>query len=243
MIPVDSLLYKIDQRLNKLSANEHQQIQLEDKILALNEAQIKLIKQKVDGQNTISGLGLDAFKKRYEDLQSLVVNYNDGELPLTLKNAELNQWSAYVHLLEPKYMFYVDSYVIASKGLCKDRKIWINRDLAKHGDLQFCLNNTHYRPSFEYQETFNFISSDEISIFTDGTFTPSNIYISYMRYPQYINKTGYIMLDGEPSFDQNCELETYLEDEILDLTVQNLAMYTENQSAVESSIYRIKTNE
>jgi hypothetical protein len=243
MIPVDSLLYKIDQRLNKLSANEHQQIQLEDKILALNEAQIKLIKQKVDGQNTISGLGLDAFKKRYEDLQSLVVNYNDGELPLTLKNAELNQWSAYVHLLEPKYMFYVDSYVIASKGLCKDRKIWINRDLAKHGDLQFCLNNTHYRLSFEYQETFNFISSDEISIFTDGTFTPSNIYISYMRYPQYINKTGYIMLDGEPSYDQNCELETYLEDEILDLTVQNLAMYTENQSAVESSIYRIKTNE
>lgn len=243
MIPVDSLLYKIDQRLNKLSANEHQQIQLEDKILALNEAQIKLIKQKVDGQNTISGLGLDAFKKRYEDLQSLVVNYNDGELPLALKNPELNQWSAYVHELEPKYMFYVDSYVIASKGLCKDRKIWINRDLAKHGDLQFCLNNTHYRPSFEYQETFNFISSDEISIFTDGTFTPSKIYISYMRYPQYINKTGYIMLDGEPSFDQNCELETYLEDEILDLTVQNLAMYTENQSAVESSIYRIKTNE
>jgi hypothetical protein len=243
MIPVDSLLYKIDQRLNKLSANEHQQIQLEDKILALNEAQIKLIKQKVDGQNTISGLGLDAFKKRYEDLQSLVVNYNDGELPLTLKNAELNQWSAYVHLLDPKYMFYVDSYVLASKGLCKDRKIWINRDLAKHGDLQYCLNNTHYRPSFEYQETFNFISSDEISIFTDGTFTPSNIYISYMRYPVYMNKTGYIMLDGEPSYDQDCELETYLEDELLDLTVQNLAMYTENSSAVDSSIYRIKTNE
>jgi hypothetical protein len=243
MIPVDSLLYKIDQKLNKLSTNEHQQIALEDKILALNEAQIKLIKQKIDGQNTISGLGMDAFKKRYEDLQSLVVNYSDGELPLTLKNAEINQWSAYVHDLDPKYMFYVDSYVLASKGRCEDRKIWINRDLAKHGDLQYCLNNTHYRPSFEYQETFNFISSDEISIFTDGTFTPSNIYISYMRYPEYINKAGYIMLDGEPSFDQNCELETYLEDELLDLTVQNLAMYTENASAVESSIYRIKTNE
>lgn len=243
MIPVDSLLYKIDQRLNKLSANEHQQIQLEDKILALNEAQIKLIKQKIDGQNTISGLGMDAFKKRYEDLQSLVVAYNDGELPLSLKNAELNQWAANIHDLVPKYMFYVDSYVLASKGRCHDRKIWINRDLAKHGDLQYCLNNTHYRPSFEYQETFNFLSSDEISIFTDGTFTPSNIYISYMRYPEYINKTGYIMLDGEPSFDQDCELETYLEDELLDLTVQNLAMYTENTPAVESSIYRIKTNE
>ena len=243
MIPVDSLLYKIDQKLNKLSTNEHQVVNLEDKILALNEAQIKLIKQKVDGFSTISGYGLDAFKKRYEDLQSLVVTYNNQPLALTLKNAELNQWFANLHALVPKYMFYIDSYVLADKGRCKDRKIWINRDLAKHGDIQFILTNNNYKPSFEYQETFNFLSSDEISIFTDGTFTPKDIYISYMRYPQYINKTGYIMLDGLPSFDQDCELETYLEDELLDLTVQNLAMYTENQSAVQSSIYRIQTNE
>jgi hypothetical protein len=56
MIPVDSLLYKIDQKLNKLSTNIHQQINLEDKILALNEAQIKLIKQKVDGFSVVSGM-------------------------------------------------------------------------------------------------------------------------------------------------------------------------------------------
>ena len=209
----------------------------------MNEAQIKLIKQKIDGWSTNSGYGMDAFKKRYEDLQSLVITYNNQPLTLALKNAELNQWFAGLHTLDPKYMFYIDSYVLADKGRCKDRKIWINRDLAKHGDLQFCLNNVHYRPSFEYQETFNFLSSDEISIFTDGTFTPTTINISYMRYPVYINKTGYIMLDGEPSYDQDCELETYLEDELLDLTVQNLAMYTENQSAVQSSIYRIQTNE
>ena len=243
MIPVDSLLYKIDQKLNKLSTNEHQQINLEDKILALNEAQIKLIKQKVDGQNTVSGLGLDAFKKRYEDLQSLVVTYNHQPLDLTLLNAELNQWKANIHLLVPKYMFYIDSYVLADKGRCTDRKIWINRDLAKHGDIQFILNNDHYKPSFEYQETFNFISSDEISVFTDGTFTPKQIFISYMRYPDYINKEGYIMLDGEPSYDQNCELETYLEDELLDITVQSLAMYTENMSAVQTAQMRIQTNE
>jgi hypothetical protein len=243
MIPVDSLLYKIDQKLNKLSTNEHQQIPLEDKILALNEAQIKLIKQKIDGFSVANGYGQDAFKKRYEDLQSLVVSYNNQPLTLSLMNVELNQWKANLHTLEPKYMFYVDSYVIADKGRCKDRKIWINRDLAKHGDLSLILNNTHYKPSFEYQETFNFISSDEISIFTDGTFTPKTINIMYFRYPVYINKEGYVMLDGLPSYDQNCELETYLEDELLDLTVQNLAMYTENMSAVQTAQYRIQTNE
>jgi hypothetical protein len=243
MIPVDSLLYKIDQRLNKLSTNEHQQIQLEDKILALNEAQIKLIKQKIDGISIVSQLGQDSFKKRYEDLQSLVMDYNHQPLKLELRDRNINQWTANIHTLSPKYMFYVDSYLLADKGRCKNRKIWINRDLAKHGDLQFILNNDHYKPSFEYQETFNILASDEISIFTDGTFNPVTLNIMYMRYPDYINKEGYIMLDGEPSFDQDCELEQYLEDELLDLTVQNLAMYTENQSAVQNAQFRIQTNE
>lgn len=243
MIPVDSLLYKIDQRLNKLSTNEHQQIALEDKILALNEAQIKLIKQKIDGFSTVSGLGFDAFKKRYEDLQNLVVGYEHNRLPLNLVNPELNQWNADLTLLDPVYMFYVDSYVIADKGNCVDRKIWINKDLSKHGDLSLLLTNTHYRPSFEYQETFNYLSSDEISIFTDGTFTPKEVRLMYFRYPQYIDKTGYIKFDGLPSTDSNCELEEYLEDELLDLTVQNLAMYTENQSAVQYSAARIQSNE
>lgn len=243
MIPVDSLLYKIDQKLNKLSTNVHQQINLEDKILALNEAQIKLIKQKVDGFSVISGMGLDAFKKRYEDLQSLVIAYNNQPLDLTIKNEELNQWKASLHDLVPKYMFYLDSYILADKGPCKNRKIWINRDMAKHGDLQFILNNSHYKPSFEYQETFNVLSSDEISIFTDGTFTPNKIYISYMRYPIFIDKEGYVKFDGEDSINQDCELELYLEDELVDLTVQNLAMYTENASAVQSAQLRIQTNE
>lgn len=243
MIPVDSLLYKIDQRLNKLSTNEHQQIQLEDKILALNEAQLKLIKQKVDGISVVSGMGMDAFKKRYEDLQSLVEYYDHQPLKLTEINPKLHQFSASLHDLVPRYMFYMDSYFLADKGQCKDRIIWINRDLAKHGDLQFILNNDHYKPSFEYQESFNFLSSDEISVFTDGTFTPSKVYIMYLRYPVYIDKAGYVKFDGSDSIDQDCELEAYLEDELLDLTVQNLAMYTENAPAVQSAQFRIQTNE
>jgi hypothetical protein len=243
MIPVDSLLYKIDQKLNKLSSNAHQQIPLEDKILALNEAQLKLIKQKVDGFSTPAGMGQDSFKKRYEDLQRLVVTYDDGKLPLTLADPILNRWAADLNKLKPEYMLYEDSYVLADKGPCKDRKIWINKDLARHGDLQFLVNNEHYRPSFEYQETFNWISSDEISIFTDGTFTPSAIYIMYMRYPEYIDKEGYIKFDGTESKNNNCELELYLEDELLDLTVQTLATYIENQSAIQTSQMRIQTNE
>jgi len=108
MILVDSLLYKIDLKLNKLSSNAHQNIPLENKILALNEAQIKLIKQKVDGTSTNSGLGLDGFKKRYDDLQNLVEDYSKHGLELTLKNPVLNQFSTSIATVTPKYMFYID---------------------------------------------------------------------------------------------------------------------------------------
>lgn len=243
MIAIDSLLYKIDQKLNKLSSNEHQQIQIEDKILSLNEAQIKLIKRKITGLSTPSGLGLDAFRKRYEDLQNLIEDYDHQPLALKETDKNIHQWEASLTLLEPKYLFYIDSYILADKGRCKNRRLHVNPDLAKHGDILVLLDNVHYRPSFEYQETFTTISSDNISIYSDGSFTPTKIFVSYLRYPLYIDKEGYVKLDGTNSVNQDCELEDYLEDELVDLTVQDLAEYTENSSATQSAQFRIQTND
>jgi len=230
MIQVDSLLYKIDQRLNKLSSFDHQSIALEDKILALNEAQIKLIKKKI-GQNNVYKIGLEGFKKRYQDLQFLIENPEDHPLPLTLGDPLMNKWVAQIAPLSPKYMFYVDAYILADKGPCKNRIVVCNPDLVKHADIQLLLNNTNFRPSFEYQETIIDISTDELHVYTDGTFTPSRIFTTYIRYPREIDKEGYVHFDGTDSINSNSEFEDYLEDELLDLAVENLAMYTENQSA------------
>lgn len=238
MISVDSLLYKISFKLNKLSTNDHQEIPLEDKILALNEAQIKLIKQKASG---ISSVGLDSSKKRYQDLEALIEDY--ASLDLIEGEPNLNQFKSDLTKLNPTYLFWVNGFILADKGECKERALWINKDLIKHGDIQFVLTNSDLKPSFEYQETFATLNSNEANVYTDGTFIPKKLFVSYIRYPKYINKEGYIDLEGKPSVNQNCELEAYLEDELVDLTVQNLAMYTENIAAVQSSQLRIQTNE
>lgn len=243
MIQVDSLLYKIDQKLNKLSSNVHQSIPLEDKILALNEAQIAIIKTKISGQSVPNKLGMDAMKKRYQDIETLIVDFTENSLPLEEVNTFLNQWDADLSELEPRYMLYADSYFLAEKGKCKDHIIWTNKDLLKHGDVQFLLNNDHYKPSFEYQETFNSISAEKLSVFTDGTFTPTKLFVMYVRYPISIDKQGYVHFDGSNSVDVNCELADYLEDELLDEAVLNLSMYTENISAAASAQTRINTNE
>lgn len=239
MILVDSLLYKIDQKLNKLSTFEGQKIPLEDKVLALNEAQTVLIKNKVTGFVPESkGLGMSSFIKRYMDLQSIVVPYT--ELNAKLTDKKLNRWTI---KLPTGFMFYIDSYGVADKDRCRDRIVWVNNDLTKHSDVSVLMNNEHTKPSFEWQETFSTISDGYLGLFTDGSFTFSKIAISYIRYPVKIDKEGYVNFDGKDSKNTDCELEEYLEDELVDIAVMRLGMYTENQSAVQNSQYRIQTNE
>ena len=242
MIAVDSLLYGIDLRLNKLATNAHQEIPLENKIIALNEGQIKLIKTKVDGNN-IYKIGLDGFKKRYQDLQFLVENPEDHPLTPVLSDNYLHKYIVQTGDLSPEFMFYIDSYLIADKDECKNRVIYSNADLVKHADITLLLKDSNFKPSFEYQETIIDIASDELHVYTDGTFTPKTLYTSYIRYPKKIDKEGYVNFDGTDSVNQDCELEAYLEDELRDIVVANLAMFTENIPAANSALERQKLTE
>lgn len=237
MIPVDQLLYDIDLKLNKVATNDHQSIPLEDKIIALNEAQVQLIKQKLN-PNNIYKLGFDAFKKRYDDLQILVTESN---LSLSNDNTKTNRFSGDISLMNPTYMFYVDGFILASKGSCKDLPLHLI--LTKHADLFTLLNNTNTSPSFEYQETLLTISNNRFEVYTDGTFTPSILTVQYIRYPKKIDASGYVNFDGSDSVDQDCELPEYLKDELVDLAVKELAMNTENHNAVQYTQDRIINNE
>lgn len=242
MIYTENLVYKLDMKLNKLSSLAHQTIPIENKILALNEAQLKLIKVKLDPNNPL-GLGLDAFKKRYEDLENLVERAADHEIPLELTDPWLFEYSADLTNLDPQYMFYVDSYITASKGTCTNKLIYVNRGLAKHSDVLTLLANTNYRPSFEYEDTFCIISNLQLSVYSDGTFVPNNIYVSYIKYPTRVDYPGYTRFDGSPSTLVNSELNDYLEDELLNYAIQEIAMATENVPAAQFTEKRIITSE
>lgn len=241
MIPTVRLLYKLDQRLNKLSSNQHQKIPVENKILALNEAQLKLIKKKMNPNNNL-GVGFDGNKKRYEDLENLVEPAEEHELTLKLADSKLNKWSASLAGITD-YMFYVESYLLADKGECKDRVIAVNTDLVKHADVNILLSNNHYKPSFEYQETFSTKTSGDLEIYTDGTFTPTKAFVSYIRYPKKIDIEGYEDFDGTDSTNSDCELKEYLEDELLDIAEMELAMNTQNIPAAQMAAEKIKNSE
>lgn len=228
MILTQRLLYKLDLRLNKKATLDHQSIPVEDKILALNEAQIKLIKRKLN-QNNIYQLGLDAFTKRYEDLQRLVVSFE--ELAVTKNTTGYPAYTGDLDALTNTYFLPLDTYVLCSKGSCTERPLAITR-IIKHGDLHVLLSNSNWAPSFEYQETMATISGNKISVYVTD-FKVDKLYISYLRYPTKINIEGYTDFDGSASTTQNCELPESMEDELLDLAVLEIAMETENTPQVQ----------
>lgn len=242
MIPVDNLLYGVDQKLNKLSTLTNKRISEEDKLLAINSAQTTIILTKLNPNNPLL-LGFEGNKKRYEDLQILIEPSHLHKLELQQKDTNLNKWTASLEILKPKYMFYVDGYILANKGECRERIIYLNHALTKHGDVTTLINNSNYKPSFEWQETFNTITKDEIDVYTDGTFTPTALYISYIRYPKEVDVEGYEKMDGTMSKRQDSELPSYLMDELLNIAVRELAYNTENVPAVQASTEKLKTQE
>lgn len=242
MIKAESLIYEIDLKLNKLSGLAHQSIPVENKVIALNNAQLKLIIKKLSSNNTL-GLGFDGSKKRYQDLEVLVEPASKHKLSVTLADTYINRWSSDLTELDPNYMFFVDGYLLADKGGCTGRVVYINSHLTKHGSVSILLENPSFCPSFEYQETFCTLSSDLINTYTDGTFTPTSLYLSYIRYPKKIDYVGYVNFDGSDSVIQDCELADYLKEELLDFAVFELGADIEDPAVVQIAPEREKREE
>lgn len=240
MINIEELLYDIDLKLNKIGSNEHQGIEIENKIIALNDAQINLIKTKFS-ENNIYKAGLDSFQKRYNDLESLIEK--DKFIPLTNDSTPLNSWSANLDLLKPQYMLGIpgSEYILADKGGCKNNPLVVTQ--IRHGDINVVLRNTNTAPSFEYQEVPGTITNHRWQIFTDGSFKPTKLYLWYVRYPRKVDVDGYTHFDGSNSVNIDSELPYYLKEELVDIAVRNLALSTENQNAVQASQIRNNTNE
>ena len=240
MINTSELLYDIDLKLNKVATNSHQGIPLEDKLIALNDAQINLLKTKFS-ENNVFKLGLDAFQKRYNDLEVFVEK--DKNLLFKEDKSPLKSFSADLGLLKPEYMLGVvgSEYILADKPPCLRHPVVVKE--IQHGNIHRTLANTNTSPSFEYQEVPGVISNHTWQIFTDGTFTPTKFYLWYIRYPAKVDFPGYSHLDGSLSKLVNSELPYYLKEEVTDITVRSLSIMTENQFAFQGAQQKISTNE
>ena len=227
MIPIKELIYEIDMKMNNLASNNDQEIEVPNKVIALNQAQLQLVKKRLN-LNNIYKQGFDTGIKRYEDLEFLVVPHKSLKVKKSAHSLGYSCYEVDLSKKERDYLFYVNSYCLCDKEECKDRVV-VNR-VIKHSDLSVLYNNLNYKPSFEFQESLSVISDNKFIVYTDGTYRPKTLELSYIRYPKQVDFEGYIHFNGKNSISVDSEFPYSMKDEILNLACAELSMNTTNQN-------------
>lgn len=98
--------------------------------------------------------------------------------------ASSNLYDHYNFSLPKDYLDTADVRAIASQGECKNKKLFLQE--IRTEDLNIKLQDPYLKPSFKWRESLYTVNSNQISIYTDGTFTVDNILLNYYRYPKRI---------------------------------------------------------
>jgi hypothetical protein len=142
-------------------------------------------------------------------------------------------------------MFYINSYCTADKGKCKNRKIY--NILVPNNDVQNYMKDSNYKPSFDWQEQLLTMSTDNLVLHKAEDYTLNKLYIDYLRLPREIDIIGYkkrlpnSQVVNSTTID--CEFPPHLEDELLDIIVEQLAMTITDNAQVQYSQSRQQRNE
>lgn len=120
--------------------------------------------------------------------------------------------------LPTDYFDFSNLYVEAKSDCCPNRPMAVFE--AKSEDERELFADEDNRPSFDYAETYYFISGDSVCVFKDD-FTISNVKLTYYRYPARVDIAGYINVNtGLPSANINPELD----DKVIRTVLQRMAV-------------------
>lgn len=188
-------------------------------VLMFNEAQNKFI------ELTLQNRGVDDV--RYIE-RFLIL---DKKIPYSSKTQD------YFNFNLPKdYLDLADARAIAAKGKCKNKVIFLTEVRAEN--LNEKLQDEYYKPSFKWRESLYITNSNNISVYTLGEFSITELLLSYYRYP---NRASLKFPDDpESKFDETIELEW--DDKSLDRIISMVAMeFDINESDQRFQLQNLRT--
>ena len=154
-------------------------------VLLYNEQQIRRIEYVLDRKNNDS----------IREAQHFLVTSN----PLTV--------SSYINSkarldLPVDYMDFSSAYAKVSGANCKGIKmsLWEIKDF----DTEEIVDDDNNKPSLSYREAPFYVGDNSLQVFV-GDFTLDHVIMTYYKYPQKVDMSGYEKPDGTASVDINPE--------------------------------------
>lgn len=204
---------KVQERLNKLSSKDYDNIECWQIVEAFNKAQLEWVRNQINGKNQ-QQYGEGSSKVKYDDIQLL-------NLTIPLGGTNFNDYFE-SELLPKDYLNFDNVSAYATDDCCPDRKMVIY--LIDQADLNVSLRDENTKPSFDWAETICTISSNKLTIYTDAQFRLSSVKLTYYRKPTPIAIGGCIDINtGQASIDVPCEFKDDIAEILVDATVAILA--------------------
>jgi hypothetical protein len=202
------LIYiKVQQRLNKLSSNDFDNIECWAVTEAFNKAQLAWVRGEIDKA--------EATRKKVDDLQILLK-------PHTLKGNNVSDYFR-TESLPSDYLGFNKLRPFATTVDCPKGK-YIRTDLVEEANTEELLRDWSYSPSFPWSETFHSIVGNKIKIYTNKEFNITYAELTYYRFPKNIVIAGCEDIDGnKPQSSINPEFKDDIVELLIDKTVSILA--------------------
>lgn len=211
---IKEMHYDINVKLNKIDSNQYKNLKVPEKDWALNES-IGIYVKNIAQPRLPRLTGFEINQRNIDDIRTLVVN--NRELNLTT----IDPKTFYVEL-PTDYLFYVASKVDLNKEKCNKNSIRCK--VRAHGDL--FEESPFDKSNFEWEDVNITFYEKGIKIYTDGTFSPTNFKLDYVKKPKKVHNAedyspnGYKDLTGvQLTGTSNCDLPEHTHGEIVDLAV------------------------
>lgn len=180
MIKVEELHSKFEMAYNRQSNNQRRYLNDVEKDELLNYAVFEYVELFTTGVNKNNwNIGFEVTQQRIDMLEPLVKSYpEEPSLKLSVNDgiyiADLTKTAF------PLKSFH-GAYISISE--CSDR---INVDLEQHQDLITARQNQHRKSSRAWKRCIGTIRNKKLFLYPDGSMTPINVYLTYIKQPDKI---------------------------------------------------------
>jgi len=231
----NTILLKIQQRLNKLASSDYDNIEPWQAIEAFNKGQVAWCRRQLHGSNNKQE-GDEQSKRRIDDLQIILT-----DVPVTLVKKD-----GFFTTNTGLPADYFEWKRISGKAIddcCKNpRRMVIT--LVEEANVDELLRDKMKQPSFEWGETFCTLKDGQVRIYTNDEFAIPNAILSYYRQPRRIEITG--VVDPYTGVISTVDVLSEFKDDINELFVDEaakiLAGDIESFNQAQTATQQVETN-
>jgi hypothetical protein len=229
-----TIILKVEERLNKLSSNDYDNIEKWKIVEAFNKAMPDWCRRQLHGTNSHQ-TGDEQSKRRIDDLQVLLRNH-----PLEMKEEDCYYGSENW----PDYFEYKRVSLTGATECCKRPKFVTY--LVEEANIDMLLRDELKKPNFPWGETLVTLMDNTIKVWTNNEFEIEDAFLTYYKQPTRIQIQGVTNPydeDGAISTaDVICEFKDDIVEVLIDETVKIISGDIEYMTSMQVADKSVESN-